>query len=79
MILARRPRWVSVSNVWFTHRPHSSSFWGLPSRLLSRNPRKELLWGPGVGLSFDFSLVCSASLVGACVLHHQFQKRLLLR
>ena len=28
-----------------THRPHSSSFLGLPYRILHMNPKKELLWG----------------------------------
>ena len=28
-----------------THRPHSSSFLGLPYRVLNMNPKKELLWG----------------------------------
>ena len=28
-----------------THRPHSSSFLGLPYRILDVNPKKELLWG----------------------------------
>ena len=28
-----------------THRPHSSSFMGLPYRILNMNPQKELLWG----------------------------------
>ena len=28
-----------------THRPHSSSFWGLAYRTLNMNPKKELLWG----------------------------------
>ena len=28
-----------------THRPQSSSFWGLPYRILNMNPQKELLWG----------------------------------
>ena len=27
-----------------THRLHSSSFSGLPYRILNRNPKKELLW-----------------------------------
>ena len=28
-----------------THRPQSSSFVGLPYRILNMNPKKELLWG----------------------------------
>ena len=28
-----------------THRPQSSSFLGLPYRILNMNPTKELLWG----------------------------------
>ena len=28
-----------------THRPHSSSFLGLPYRILNMKPKKELLWG----------------------------------
>ena len=28
-----------------THRPQSSSFLGLPCRILIMNPKKELLWG----------------------------------
>ena len=31
-----------VSN---THRPQSSSFLGLPYRILNMKPKKELLWG----------------------------------
>ena len=27
----------------FTHRPHSSSFWGFICRILLGNPKKELL------------------------------------
>ena len=33
-----------------TQRPQSSSFWGLPYRILNMNPQKELLWGRWVGL-----------------------------
>ena len=29
----------------YTHRPQSSSFWGLPYRILNIKPKKELLWG----------------------------------
>ena len=32
-------------NLAFTHRPQSSSFLGLPYRILNMNPQKELLWG----------------------------------
>ena len=32
-----------------THRPLSSSFLGLPYRILNRNHKKELLRGPWVG------------------------------
>ena len=28
-----------------TYRPQSSSFLGLPYRILNMNPKKELLWG----------------------------------
>ena len=28
-----------------THRPQSSSFLGLPYRIVNMNPKKELLWG----------------------------------
>ena len=31
-----------------THRPQSSSFLGVPYRILNMNPQKELLWGPWV-------------------------------
>ena len=31
--------------VVYTHRPQSSSFLGLPYRILDMNPPKELLWG----------------------------------
>ena len=40
--------------VWtldLTYRPHSSSFLGLPYRILNMNSKKELLWG----LWVDFS------------------------
>ena len=30
---------------FFTQRPQSSSFLGLPYRILYMNPKKELLWG----------------------------------
>ena len=33
-----------------THRPHSSSFLGLPCRILNMNPKKELLRGLWVSL-----------------------------
>ena len=36
--------------VMFTHRLHSSSFLGLPYRILYMNPKKELLWSLWVGL-----------------------------
>ena len=32
------------------HRPHSSSFLGLPNRILNINPKKELLWIPALKL-----------------------------
>ena len=32
-----------------TQRPQSSSFLGLPYRILNMNPQKELLWGLWVG------------------------------
>ena len=28
----------------YTQRPHSSSFLGVPYRILNMNPQKELLW-----------------------------------
>ena len=34
---------------WFTQRPHSSSFLGLPYKILYMHPKKELLWGLRVG------------------------------
>ena len=39
-----------LNGLGFTHRPHSSSFLGLPYRILSMNPQKELLWGLWVGI-----------------------------
>ena len=36
--------------VTLTHRLHSSSFLGLPYRILYMNPKKELLWSLWVGL-----------------------------
>ena len=33
----------------FAHRPLSSSFWGLPQRILNMNHKKELLRGLWVG------------------------------
>ena len=33
-----------------THMPQSSSFLGLPYRILNMNPKKELLWGLWVTL-----------------------------
>ena len=46
------PRWSTNSGFaakglgfGFTDRPHSSSFLGLPYRILNMNPNKELLWG----------------------------------
>ena len=41
-----------VGLVLFTHRPHSSSFLGVPYRILNMNPQKELLWGLWVRDSF---------------------------
>ena len=32
----------------FAHRPQSSSFLGVPYRILNMYPQKELLWGPWV-------------------------------
>ena len=34
---------------FLTHRPQSSSFLGLPYRILNMNPKTELLWGLWVG------------------------------
>ena len=31
--------------LWGTDRAHSSSFLGLPRRVLNMTPKKELLWG----------------------------------
>ena len=36
---------LGFEGVEFTHRPHSSSFLGLPCRILHMNHKKELLWG----------------------------------
>ena len=33
------------TNITHTQRPQSSSFWGLPDRILYMKPKKELLWG----------------------------------
>ena len=33
-----------ICNLVSTHRLHSSSFLGLPCRVLNMNPKKELLW-----------------------------------
>ena len=39
--------------VYDTHRPHSSSFLGLPKKTLNMNPqKKKLLWGLWRGLRF---------------------------
>ena len=38
-----------------THRAHSSSFLGLHYRILSMNPKKELVWGLPVGRPLAFS------------------------
>ena len=51
-----------------THRPLSSSFWGLPYRILNINHKKELLRGLWVGLSFS-----TASDVHVCIV---LEKRL---
>ena len=44
-----RALWADVADVEDhlcpTHRPQSSSFLGLPCRILNMNPQKELLWG----------------------------------
>ena len=40
-----------------TYRPQSSSFLGLPYRILNMNPEKELLWGLWVVLS-DIEFQC---------------------
>ena len=44
-----------VHSVYFTLRLHSSSFWGLPYRILHMNPKTELPW------SLRASSVCLAS------------------
>ena len=36
---------ILVGIMVLTHRPQSSSFWGLPYRILNMNSQKELLWG----------------------------------
>ena len=35
----------SSGSIGATHRPQSSSFLGLPYRILNMNPKRELLWG----------------------------------
>ena len=40
-----------IETLGFTHRPLSSSFWGLAYRILNINHKKELLRGLWVGLS----------------------------
>ena len=37
--------WRSRRSAYFTYRPQSGSFWGFTFRILSGNPKKELLWG----------------------------------
>ena len=34
-----------LKTLYSTQRPRSTSFWGLPYRILYMNPEKELLWG----------------------------------
>ena len=43
-----------------THRPQSSSFLGLPYRILNMNPKKELLWSLWVVFRVQcFSLIAN--------------------
>ena len=42
--MGRQSDCVGTKN-YLTHRPQSSSFLGLPYRILTMNPKKELLWG----------------------------------
>ena len=46
-----------------THRPQSSSFLGLPSRILNMNPEKELLW--------DLWVVVNGDLITCAEYNHQ--------
>ena len=46
----------------FTHRLQSSSFLGLPYRILNMNPKKELLWSLWVRPLCYMSLVESLGL-----------------
>ena len=39
------PYTLKSKSLHSAHRPHSSSFLGLPYRILNMNPRKELLCG----------------------------------
>ena len=41
--LSTTPRFARSWGI-ITHRLHSSSFWGVPYRILHMNPKKELLW-----------------------------------
>ena len=42
----------TVEGFGSTHRLHSSSFLGLPYRILNTNHKNELLWSLWVGKSF---------------------------
>ena len=51
-LIALRSPWLKdfrisglQNHIGLTHRPHSSSFLGLPYRILNMNPKKELLRG----------------------------------
>ena len=60
---------VCCFRVQVTHRPQSSSFLGLPYRILNMNPKKELLWG--LWVIMDLAVKASGCRSGLIGLTHQ--------
>ena len=54
----------------FTQRPQSSSFLGLPYRILYMNPKKELLWGLWVRHNYTGWLIEGFKLAGSLYPRH---------
>ena len=61
----------SSGSIGATHRPQSSSFLGLPYRILNMNPKRELLWG--LWLESIYKYKYKYIYIGVLLLEHYFR------
>ena len=63
----------SSGSIGATHRPQSSSFLGLPYRILNMNPKRELLWGLWLESIYIYKYININIYIGVLLLEHYFR------